>query len=55
MLLTTIKSKIHCATITKTKLEYKGSITIDEELLIKSNMMENEKVQVVNLNKVPFF
>ncbi len=50
MLLTIMKSKIHCAAITETKLEYEGSITIDEELLIKSNMIENEKVQVVNLN-----
>ncbi|MCK4796848.1 MAG: aspartate 1-decarboxylase [Spirochaetes bacterium] len=50
MLLTLMKSKIHCAKITESVLEYEGSITIDEELLEKANMLENERVQVVNLN-----
>jgi len=45
-----MKSKIHRATITETHLEYEGSITIDEELLEKANMLVNERVQVVNLN-----
>ena len=50
MLITLMKSKIHCATITESVLEYEGSITIDEELLEQSNMQENERVQIVNLN-----
>ena len=50
MLISMMKSKIHLATITEVHLEYEGSITIDEELLEKANMLENEKVQVVNMN-----
>jgi aspartate 1-decarboxylase len=50
MLLTLMKSKIHRATVTDTLLNYEGSISIDEELLEKSNMIPYEKVQVVNLN-----
>ena len=50
MMLNIMKSKIHRATITETHLEYEGSITIDEELLEKANMLVNERVQVVNLN-----
>ncbi|MBB3113021.1 aspartate 1-decarboxylase [Paenibacillus phyllosphaerae] len=44
------KSKIHRATVTEANLNYVGSITIDEELLERSNIYENEKVQVVNIN-----
>lgn len=50
MLLTMMKSKIHLATVTHAVLEYEGSITIDEELIEKANMLPHEKVQVVNLN-----
>lgn len=50
MLLTMLKSKIHRATITETHLEYEGSLTIDEELIEKANLLVNEKVQVVNIN-----
>ena len=50
MLITLMKSKIHKAVITETILEYEGSITIDEDLLEQSGMLENERVQVVNLN-----
>ena len=50
MLITVMRSKIHRAVVTETHLEYDGSITIDENLLDKSGMYENEKVQVVNLN-----
>ena len=45
-----VKSKIHKVTVTEANLQYVGSITIDEDLLEAANMIENEKVQVVNLN-----
>lgn len=50
VLLNMMKSKIHRATITETELEYVGSISIDEELLEKAGILENEKVQVVNMH-----
>lgn len=43
-----IKSKIHKATITQTKLDYEGSIGLDKALLIKSDIVPGEKVQVLN-------
>ena len=45
-----LKSKIHRATVTNAELNYIGSITIDEALLEASNMIEGEKVQIVNIN-----
>jgi aspartate 1-decarboxylase len=45
-----LKSKIHRVKLTQTELHYVGSITIDEALLEAANMIENEKVQVVNVN-----
>lgn len=45
-----LKSKIHRAVVTDANIDYVGSITIDEELMIAANMMEYEKVQVVNIN-----
>jgi aspartate 1-decarboxylase len=45
-----LKSKIHRAKITQAELHYVGSITIDEALLEAANIIEGEKVQVVNLN-----
>lgn len=50
MLITVLKSKIAYATVTQKELFYVGSITIDEEIMKKANLRENEKVQVVNLN-----
>jgi aspartate 1-decarboxylase len=50
MLITVMKSKIAYATLTQKDLFYVGSITIDEEIMNKANLRENEKVQVVNLN-----
>lgn len=50
MFLTMMKSKIHRATITQAELHYVGSITIDEELMERANILENERVQVVNIN-----
>ncbi|MFH0867605.1 MAG: aspartate 1-decarboxylase [Bacteroidota bacterium] len=45
-----LKSKIHRAVVTDANTSYVGSITIDEDLLIAANMIEYEKVQVVNIN-----
>ena len=45
-----LKSKIHRAVITEANLNYVGSITIDEDLMDMANLIENEKVQVVNVN-----
>jgi len=45
-----VKSKIHKVTVTDANLQYVGSITIDEDLMEASNIIENEKVQVVNIN-----
>jgi aspartate 1-decarboxylase len=45
-----LKSKIHRAKVTQTELHYVGSITIDEDLMDAANMIEYEKVQVVNIN-----
>lgn len=45
-----LKSKIHRATITEANLNYVGSLTVDEDLMDAANMIENEKVQVVNVN-----
>lgn len=50
MIITVLKSKIAYGTITQKELFYVGSITIDEEIMKKANIRENEKVQVVNLN-----
>lgn len=50
MLIEVLKSKIHKVTITGANLHYVGSITIDEDLLDAANMIENEKVHVMNLN-----
>jgi len=44
------KSKIHRVTVTGADLQYVGSITIDEDLMDAANLIENEKVQVVNIN-----
>ncbi len=50
MLLEIMKSKIHRAVVTEADLNYIGSITIDEDLMDASGIIENEKVQVVNIN-----
>ena len=44
------KSKIQKATITRTQMDYAGSIGIDEELIKLADILPNEKVQVLNLN-----
>lgn len=50
MMRTMLKSKIYYATVTEAELYYKGSITIDEEIMKKSGLLEHEKVEVLNLN-----
>jgi aspartate 1-decarboxylase len=50
MYIEVLKSKIHRATVTEANLNYMGSITIDENLMDAANLLENEKVQVVNIN-----
>jgi aspartate 1-decarboxylase len=50
MMIQRFKSKIHRATITEANLNYVGSITIDEVLMEGANLIEGERVQVVNNN-----
>ena len=50
MVIEVVKSKIHRGTITDANLNYIGSITIDEDLMDAANLIEFEKVQVVNNN-----
>ena len=45
-----VKSKIHRVKVTEADLNYIGSITIDEDLMEASNIIEGEKVQIVNIN-----
>jgi aspartate 1-decarboxylase len=45
-----VKSKIHRVKVTGADLNYIGSITIDEDLLDAANILEGEKVQIVNNN-----
>jgi aspartate 1-decarboxylase len=45
-----LKSKIHRVTITEANLNYVGSLTLDEDLMEAANMIEYEKVQIVNVN-----
>ena len=45
-----LKSKIHRVRVTQAELNYIGSITIDESLMEAANLLEGEKVQVLNLN-----
>lgn len=50
MLRTVLKSKIHKATVTQADLDYEGSITIDEALMEKADLLSGEKVEVFNMN-----
>lgn len=45
-----LKSKIHRVTLTQADLNYEGSITIDEDLIEAADMLEYEKVSIVNNN-----
>ncbi len=50
MMRTMLKSKIHCATVTETNLNYEGSLTIDASLMEAADLLPNEQVDVLNLN-----
>ena len=50
MFIEVIKSKIHQVKVTEANLHYVGSITIDEDLMDAANLIENEKVQILNIN-----
>jgi|TARA_B100000795_G_C22751356_1_gene419562 aspartate 1-decarboxylase len=50
MIVEVLKSKIHRVTVTEADLNYIGSVTIDEYLMDAANMIEGEKVQIVNIN-----
>jgi aspartate 1-decarboxylase len=45
-----LKSKVHRCTITEANLHYVGSLTLDEDIMDSANMIEHEKIQVVNVN-----
>ena len=45
-----LKSKIHQVVVTEANLQYVGSITIDETLMDAAHLIENEKVQVLDIN-----
>lgn len=50
MLIQILKSKIHRVKITQADLNYIGSVTIDETLMEAANLIEGERVQIVNIN-----
>ena len=50
MLIEVLKSKIHRVRVTQANLNYVGSITIDEDLMDAENMIEGEKVQILDIN-----
>lgn len=50
MLIEVLKSKVHRAVVTEANLNYVGSLTLDEDLMDAANLVENEKIQVVNVN-----
>ncbi len=50
MLIEVLKSKIHRVKVTGADLNYIGSITIDENLMDAANLIQGEKVSIVNVN-----
>ncbi len=50
MLIQVVKSKIHRVKVTQAELNYVGSITIDRVLIEAANLIEGERVQIVNIN-----
>ena len=50
MIIEVVKSKIHYVSVTGANLNYIGSISIDEDLMDAANIIEYEKVQVLNIN-----
>ncbi|MDI3547986.1 MAG: aspartate 1-decarboxylase [Halanaerobiales bacterium] len=47
---TMLKAKLHRVRVTEANLEYRGSITIDQDIMDKADILPHEKVQVVNIN-----
>lgn len=45
-----LKSKVHRVKVTEANIDYVGSLTLDEDLMDAANMVEHEKIQVVNIN-----
>lgn len=45
-----LKSKLHRVTVTQADLNYIGSVTVDENLMDAANLIEGERVQIVNIN-----
>lgn len=45
-----LKSKIHRVTVTEARLDYIGSITIDEDLMDAAGIIRGERVYIVNNN-----
>lgn len=50
MLIEILYSKIHRATVTDANLNYVGSITIDKNFMDKANLIEGQKVEVLDIN-----
>lgn len=50
MMIEVLKSKVHRAVLTEANLNYVGSLTLDADLMEAANMIEGEKVQIVNVN-----
>jgi aspartate 1-decarboxylase len=50
MIIEILKSKVHRAVVTEANLNYVGSLTLDEDLMDAANLIENEKITVVNAN-----
>ena len=49
MIIETLKGKIHRATVTEADLNYIGSLTLDEDLMVAAGLMEFEKIQVLDI------
>jgi len=50
MLITVMRSKLHRLTVTEADLNYVGSISLDPNLMEAADLIEGEKVQIVNVN-----
>jgi aspartate 1-decarboxylase len=50
MFIEVLKSKIHRVKVTGADLNYIGSITVDQDLMDAANIIEGEKVTIVNIN-----
>ncbi len=50
MIISVLKSKVHCAVVTEANLHYVGSLTLDVDIMDAANLIEHEKVQIANVN-----